>query len=463
MRQVRVLSKGGRITGGVFCLLFALHTWLWVVRDVAELGLGTAWDVWTGVVAPTAKALPDIPATGGEDLGLGLLQIAAAVAAFTGAWTAGGLMACATLLTFAYRLPSFWHMGLHTDSYRFYVMEGPDGFTTDSTVAAALGTVGLVLLLCLPLALVLLVCLRPWTGRAGQPPAAAPQPYFPAQPGGPRPQPYGQVPGAAPQPYDPNEPPLPSECPQRPVTVHALAAVLFLGVGILYSVGWTVYLLVTGGPGPWLNSFTGRFSTFALLDVTPAWGWLVFVLAGGIGAGLALGRTVSARGFTLGLALVELPPMALGLLGGLTTGRLLDLSGPAPVMSLLSLVQILLTLGGAVAMIVLSLRPGVPAHPGAAAAARAPFPFGPGAAPVPGQAAPYGAPQGGPQPGFGPVPPQGPPQGQPQGPPQGQPPQAPHPSQPPQQGQPPYMPPPPAGPPPASPPPGGQFGPPPSP
>ena len=159
MPQVRVLSKGARITGGVFCLLFALHTWIWAVRDIAELGIGKVWDLWTGALGPGAAGLSEMPATTSADLGLGLLQLAAVFAAFTGAWSAGGLMAVTVGLTFAYRLPVIWHAALHEEGSPFYAMQG---FYNDDALAAAGLTCTVAVLFCIVLGVVLLSGIRPW-------------------------------------------------------------------------------------------------------------------------------------------------------------------------------------------------------------------------------------------------------------------------------------------------------------
>jgi hypothetical protein len=409
MPQVRVLGKGARITGGIFCLLFALHTWIWVLRDFLELDPGPTWKVWTGAFALGAGAddLGHIPATTPDDVGLGLLQLAAVFAAFTGAWTAGGLTAVTAVLTLAWRLPVIWHAGLHSESSQQYALRG---FADDPSIVAALVGCVFAVILCAVLGIVLMAGIRPWTGRpgAGAPHGTAPPPYGQ--------QPYGAPTPGQPQPQPqhglPHEPVLPGESPQRPTGAHAAVAAAFLGVLALFCVGWNVQAVYTAGGGYWLRLLTGEGTVFTLLDVSSGWTWLTLILAGGTGAVLAVARTVSARGFSLGLAIALLPQAVTVLWSYIDAGTFFELGEVAPVSGAFSRLQLLITLAGAVTLIVLTLRPGVPARPGTAG-----MPGGPmAAAPMPGAAMPGampgGAMQGGPAP-FG-APPGQVPQAQPQ-------------------------------------------------
>ncbi|OEV05034.1 hypothetical protein AN219_36770, partial [Streptomyces nanshensis] len=394
MPQVRVLGKGARITGGIFCLLFALHTWIWVLRDILELEFATTWRVWTGGLGSAAGELTDIPATTATDVGLGLLQIAAVFAAFTGAWAAGGLIAVTTALTLSYRLPVIWHAGLHSESSPYYAL---GGFFNDPAVDAAWTSCVWTVIFCVPLAIVLMAGNRTWTG----------QPPQPAQPYGQPPQPYGQAYGQpvppqpqqvviSPQPHQPYEPPLPSESPQRPTGAHAVVTAVFLGLLMVFHVGWSLEAFSNGGGDYWLKLFTGEGTVVALLDASLGWEWLTLIIAGGVGVGLALARRVSARGFTLGLAILLLPEAFIALWGQLDAGTFFELGDAAPVAGAFGRLQVLITLAGAVTLIVLTLRPGIPAQPGPAPAPGAAVPFGaqPGQ-PVP---QPYFPPQPGPGP-----------------------------------------------------------------
>ncbi|OEV10118.1 hypothetical protein, partial [Streptomyces nanshensis] len=384
MPQVRVLGKGARITGGIFCLLYALHTWIWVLRDVLELGFESTWKVWTGALGPTAAGLTDIPATTADDLGLGLLQVAAAFAAFTGAWTAGGLMAVTTALTLAWRLPVIWHAGLHSESSPYYTLQG---FFNDPSLDAAWVSCLWTVLFCVPLAIVLMAGLRRWTGPS-VPPGQSGGTGLPGSP-------YAGSPYASPAPPAPAEPPLPplpGESPQRPVPAHAVVGAVFFGLVVLFDIGWSIQAAFSEGGGFWVRLVTGEGTVSTLLDVSPGWDWCVLIVLGTVAAGLAMARTVSARGFTLGLA-VALAPQAITVLWGwLASGVFFELGDAAPVSGAFSRIQLLITLAGTLTLIVLAMRPGVPVPPGAAPApgATAGAPAGWPPQQQPGQ--PYGQP-----------------------------------------------------------------------
>lgn len=459
----------------------ALHTWLWVVRDVSVLGAGTLWDVWTGAVLLGTESAVELPATTLSDVGLGVLQLAAVFAALTGAWTAGGLLASTTALTFAVRLPVIWHVVLHTESSPYFVDKT---FDVEGTGSAAALTSAFVVLLCLVLGVVLLAGLRPWTHTPATPPGTPGQvPPFGA------PQ-HGMQPGV-PQPFaapEPPEPPLPSESPQRPVGAHVAVALAFFGLLDLFAVGWAVYMFTELSVDSWLGLFIGRFGLNAALAAGPGWSWLTAVVLCTAGGVVTLMRGYSARGFSMGYALSVVPPTLLGLLGMLASG---SLTGDSPLhgVTFVTIGQNLLTLLAGAAVLALAMRPGIPADPAAAALSPGgpvplggpmppqggPGPYMPGApvhgGPVPGGQMPGGQMPGGPVPGAPmqpympggapmqqgmppqqPAPPAGaqgafgpPPQNQPYAPPQqGGPPQGAVPGQP--------VPPQPAGPPPGAPP-----------
>ncbi|HEV7628349.1 MAG TPA: hypothetical protein VGO89_17780, partial [Streptomyces sp.] len=361
MPQVRVLSKGGRITGGIFCLLLTLHTWIWVVRDVVELEIGSTWDLWTGALGQGAGSLTTMPATTSADLGLGLLQLAAVFAAFTGAWAAGGLMAATAVLTFAYRLPVIWHVVRHTESSPYYAMRG---FFDDPALDTAAITSGFALIFCAVVLVALLAGLRTWP--------FPPRPTAPGPPGWPgQPQPYG-APAMPPVPPQP-EPPLPSESPQRPTGAHVTLAALFFGVLVLFNIGWNFQAIYAADTQFWIHLFTGDGVVVSMLAVAPAWGWVTMAFTCTIATVLALTRGLSARGFGLGLAIAVLPSAFTTLVGYIDAGVLFEL-GKSPILSFLSRAQLVMTLVGAVTLVVLTLRPGVPAQPGAGPAPFAPSP-----------------------------------------------------------------------------------------
>lgn len=393
---IRVLSKGARITVGVLCVLFAAHTLIWLVRDVAELDPGTVWSLWTGSGDPEATSkLPVVPATGAGDLGLLVLQLAAVFAAFTRAWSAGGLLGVTTAVTLAYRAAAVW--------------QGPQNDFTDTASGRwALLSSALVVLVGVAAALVLVAGSAPWPRRRL---AGAGMPGVPGAPGGAfagavPPLPHEQ-PGPPPFAAEQEEPPLPSESPQHPTPGGAVWAALFLGVLAAFDIGWNLYTLVQSGPEVWASTLIGHHAVFTLLGVASGYNWLVSAALCTVGAALAGTRRVSARGFSLGIALLLLPGSLTGLYGALHAGSLFDIGGPSPGLSFFSSLQMVVILLGGGAVVAVSMRAGVPATPsamppGGPAFAGPPPPYPYGAPPQPGQP-PYGVPPSPP-----PVPPQPP-------------------------------------------------------
>lgn len=112
MPQIRVLSKGARITAGALCLLFLLHTLYWLGHDLVSTGPGPLWDLWTGGTSvsggrgPGSGGVTDdgYPVSTPYEVGLALVQGAAVVTAFAGRRVAGGLLAVATVLTLSLRV-----------------------------------------------------------------------------------------------------------------------------------------------------------------------------------------------------------------------------------------------------------------------------------------------------------------------------------------------------------------------
>jgi hypothetical protein len=386
MPRTRVLSKGARIAGGVICLFFAVHTWYWVVRDVVVVGSGDIVKLWLGTLGPEQGGLTEFPVATAGDLGLGMLQLVAAFAAFSGAWTAGGLLGSAAALTFADRLPVIWAAALSSESSRFYTARGLSD--NPELMGAVIGCV-LSVILAVALAIVLMAGLGPW------PPASA-------VPGGTA---GGWPPGApAMPPQSPHAgPPPPGGAPERPTGAHVAVAALFLGLLTLIYIGWNIYTLSESGGYFWFRLFTGEGMVGPLLTPPAAWSWLTTAGVCAVGAILALGRQLSARGYTLGLAVGLFAPAALTLWGYIDAGRFFESGGPLAVLSYLSRAQVVITVVGAVALLALALRPGVRAEP------RPPQPFPPSYGPQPPQpqAQPYFPQQPGPAGPY--APPAGPP------------------------------------------------------
>ncbi|MER7397266.1 hypothetical protein ABT381_17350 [Streptomyces sp. NPDC000151] len=402
MPNSTVLSKGARITAGVFCTLFLLNSATWMAIDVGEHGFGALWDSWSGVGG--RGMVTDL-----FTVALALVQIAAVWAAFTGARAAGGLLAVATTLTFTTGLQNFVSTGQHTSDNRWFLGEVD---SSSSIFEGVFVTSGLIILLAFACGLVLLAGMRSWPTRR------------------------------------------PSDPPMRPAKAAAVAGAVVLGVVALCQAFSNVYTLTQYRPALLEVIYLGHGNLPALMSVASGWESVVCLLLAAIGAVLCLARAVSARGFALGLALVLLPLSLMTLAALIRYGVFFTAQqGPAfPVY--LAHSQLLIQLVGSIAVLVLMGRRGTPV----AAEWYPPAQLGvvpmPGTQPygMPGAPA-YGAPGhpvAGPQPGYQPQPGYAPPVQ-----PQPQPGYAP-PAMPPQ------APPMPYGAPPVPPtPPGGGFGPPP--
>ncbi|WP_052866958.1 hypothetical protein [Streptomyces niger] len=433
MPHSTVLSKGARITAGVFCTLFLLNSATWMAIDVGEHGLDGLWNAWTGV-----GSRGTIMATDLYTFMLAIVQTAAVWAAFTGARAAGGLLATATTLTFTSSLQVFVSTGQHTGDNRWFLGEVD---TSSGLFEGVFVTSAFVLLFALACGVVLLSGMRRWPTRT------------------------------------------PSDPPMRPAKAAAVTGAVVLGVSALCSATWNVYALTQYRPVMLEVLYLGHGSLPALMSVSSGWNSVVLLVLAALGAVLCLTRAVSARGLALGMACVLLPLTLLTAIALLRYGIFFTVQqGPAfPV--LLSHTQIVLEFAGSVALLVVMGRRGLPvadewyppAQPGMPGAA--PFgmpggqPYGAPGHPQPGhpqpgyaqpahpQPQPGYAPPAQPQPGYGPPAAPAPGFGPPAMPPQAPPVQAPQaPPAPPQAPQAPYGAPPAPPVPPA--PPGGGFGPP---
>ncbi|MFH8349999.1 hypothetical protein [Streptomyces sp. NPDC018045] len=364
-----MLGQGARITAGTLCLLFLLHTLYWLGHDLVTIGPGGVWDLWTGGAHPGSGRPAGSSGSGGApaaypvstpyEVGLALLQGAAAGTAFAGRRPAGGLLAVATAMTFSLRVQAIVSTGNHTSTNPWFL--GAGGLDDDTLMAVFLSA-GLLVPLTLVAAVVLPAGIRAW----------------------PRP---GKAPGL---------PPVRPAGPAGPVTAIVLGALTLL------CMVWICYALVQSlgnGAGASLDVlFTGRGLLMAMLGMAPGWAWLTFLPLCAAGALLAATRRVSARGFALGLALALLPVAFLSLCGSIRTGTFFELGDVAPGGALLGRAQVVVELVGSVLVLVLMGRrgepvwPGVPGGPGSGMAGAGMPGFGmPGFA-VPGAPGAVGAP-----------------------------------------------------------------------
>ncbi|WP_399090805.1 hypothetical protein ACGH2B_18850 [Streptomyces sp. BBFR2] len=355
------LTKGARITGGMFCLVFFLYTGFWLCYDLSELGFSAVWDYWTGARPPGLNTVSD-----STQFCLALVQLSGVIAAFAGRRSAGGLMAVATTFTFATAVQTMISVGFHTDSDRWFLRaragEGPFD-------AVFLGSLPLALLAFLG-GLVLLAGMRSW----------------------PR--------------------PTPSLPPVRPAKAAGAIGGLVLGAVALCSVIWQIMMLVQGGGAAdaALMFYLGKGILTSLTSLAPGWYALVLLVLAGIAGLGCLIRGNAARGLALGLATMMLPNAVLSVIGLSGAGQLFKISDAAPGQSVLGIVQLALELLGSLALFALMAK-GEPVAPGWQPPAPAPRFGGPGFVPPGPQGPPQGGwqqpvpPPGGPVPG-GPVPPQ---------------------------------------------------------
>ncbi|MFI8995297.1 hypothetical protein [Streptomyces sp. NPDC053542] len=354
MPHITVLSKGARITAGVFCTLFLLNSATWLAMDMAEHGFGALWDSWTGLGPHVGGAITDPYA-----VGLLAVQLGAVWAAFTGARAAGGLLAVATTLTFTSAVQVFVSTGQHTSDNRWFIGEVD---TSTDTFLTVFITSGLLILLGLVSCIVVVSGLRMWPTRR------------------------------------------PSDPPMRPLPAAAVAGAVVFGLLALCAVVWNVSVLLQDGIGSLDVIYLGHGILPALTSVGPGWYYVTLLLLSVVAALLCGIRGVSARGFTTGLALVLLPISLLNMIGALGGGSFFELGQVPAFQGILSRVLMVVELLGSIAVLALMGRPGTPVAEEWSPPAQPGMPGMPGPAPygTPGTQ-PYAAP-GHPQPGYAPQP-----------------------------------------------------------
>ncbi|MFE6688084.1 hypothetical protein ACFVFQ_16600 [Streptomyces sp. NPDC057743] len=351
MARGMALAKGARITGGILCLLFFLWTACWFVVDIGEFGIVGVWDGWTSAHGPGPNEV-----TSPVQLGFCLLQLTAAVAAFAGRRSAGGLLAVATTATFATALQALVSVGSHTDDDRWFRSAKAGTATFDGVFLSSLA----LFLLTLVAGVVLLAGMRSW----------------------PRPAPSGP--------------------PARPAAAAGVLGGLILGLMALGYVGWQVYMLVQGGGVSFQMLYLGKGVLSTLLSLAPGWYAVVFFLLTAIVGINCLVRGCAARGLSFGLAIALLPNAVLTVIEGIGTGTLFKISDVLPGMNIIGDAQLALDLFGSLVLVALMAR-GEPVAPTWQQPAPAPAFAAPGF--VPGPVGP--PPVGWQQPGPPPMPPVG--------------------------------------------------------
>ncbi|MFE0189107.1 hypothetical protein [Streptomyces sp. NPDC059008] len=360
MHQSMALAKGARITGGAFCLLFFLYTAYWLAVDVGEFGLVGLWDSWTFQSRGGTNQV-----TGPFHLGLAVVQLAAALAAFAGQRVAGGLLAVATTFTWATALQAAVSVGSHTSDDKWFLHAETNTSTFDSVFISSV----LLFLVTFVAGIVLLAGMRSWPRTS------------------------------------------PSDPPMRPAPTAGVVAGLLLGAMVLCNVAWHLYMLVEGGTGSFEMLYLGRGVLSSLLAMSPGWSSLVFLVLTALAGLNSLMRGSAARGLAMGLSMVTLPSALLTVIGLAGNGALFELSDSMPGLSIIGDIQLLLDLLGSVALLALMGR-GEPVAPAWYPPAQAPQFAVPGFVPPPGPQMPPPGPPVPPappawQPPGNPPPPQG--------------------------------------------------------
>ncbi|QHC21002.1 hypothetical protein [Streptomyces sp. GS7] len=352
MPRSTALAKGARITGGLLCLLFFLFSAYWLAVDIGQFGVVGVWDSWTGPGAPGTNEVSNP-----VQLGVLLLQLTAALAAFAGRRAAGGLLAVATTLTFATALQALVSVGSHTSDDRWFVHADTGASTFKGVFLSSLALFPLSVVA----GIVLLAGMRSWPRRT------------------------------------------PSEPPARPAGPAGVIGGLLLGAMALGYVVWQVYMLVQGGGRTsFAVLYLGRGILSSLLSLAPGWYAVVFFLLTAIAGLNGLIRGTAARGLSFGLAIALLPNAVLTVIAFANQGTLFTLDATLPGLSIIADAQLLLDLLGSLALCALMAR-GEPVAPGW----QPPAPMGfaaPGYVPQGPAAVP---PAGWQQPGPPPMPPSG--------------------------------------------------------
>ncbi|MFJ9413994.1 hypothetical protein ACIRPT_07475 [Streptomyces sp. NPDC101227] len=311
MQRSMALAKGARITGGIFCLLFFLWTATWLVVDLGQFGIDGLWDAWTAQHAPGRDQV-----TNPLQLGLAVLQLTAAFAAFAGQRSAGGLLAVATTLTFATAVQVLISVGQHTSDDRWFVNADNNSSTFEGVFIS-----GLWLLLFAVIAGFVLLCgMREWPRQR------------------------------------------PSDPPKRPLKAAGTVGGLLLGAMALCYVIWHIYVVVQFEGDFFTPLYLGRGTLTSLTALAGGWASIVFLLLTAVAALNSLMRGSAARGLGIGLGIVLFPGALLSVIAMASHDRLFKFSDEMPGMDVLNHVQLLLDLLGSLALLAMMGRGEPVAH-----------------------------------------------------------------------------------------------------
>lgn len=329
MNRPDLSMKHVRIVLGSLSLALFAQTAFWLLYDVVGQGVPEVWSVWT------AGPVSGLSATASLDLGLSVLQLAAACATLLRVRGAGGLLVTTCAATLAFRAPVVWYWLLDSPSDPWFGgLDGP-----------SLSAVGATCVLALLIALVQAGLLL-WVYRLEHEAAAREE----ALSGG-----------------------------VRPVKVTATASSVLLAVLNCFYICRNALTAIDVGPDALADLLVGKGAGHAVLGVSSPYQWACLIVLCGVGMVLAGRRRPSATGFSLGLA-VFMTPTAFTKLWGFVDTDTLFASSLATVQSVVELVGSAAVVALIVADIRNDLRPALPdlddsqppASSGTSAAAQAP-------------------------------------------------------------------------------------------
>ncbi|MET8016358.1 hypothetical protein [Streptomyces decoyicus] len=332
-----VLTHGARGIGALVCLLLALLTAAWIIRDltVAQHGADVWW-TWLGEARRPREFTAW--ATSALDPLLVLGALTAAVATLRGAVTssvaAGALLSLAAA-TALLRLPLVWVLGAGW-------LQGLDSGLTERVRLTALAQLALVVAL-----VVVVVAGRKSGGRAGRRAGHAvrglPKGASSA---------YGVV-HAAPYGADPERPGRPSKGP-------AVTAAVLLGAAGLAVAGWEVHWQVQLGGAVYRKGLLGDASVFrALLQPPVHWQAVALALLAVGAAAAVLRRAAWARPAAMTAAALLLVHGAVALVFAVRTGEFGRLAA-LPVQARLEVGTAAFVAAAGLAALVAAARPGTP-------------------------------------------------------------------------------------------------------
>ncbi|WP_329173515.1 hypothetical protein OG754_14540 [Streptomyces decoyicus] len=333
-----VLTHGARGIGALLCLLLALLTAVWIIRDLTIAQHGAdVWRTWLGEARRPREFTAW--ATSALDPLLVLGALTAAVATLRGAVpssVAAGALLWLAAATALLRLPLVWVLGAGW-------LQGLDGGLTERARLTALAQLTLVTAL-----VVVVVAGRKSGGRAGRRAGHAvrglPEGASAA---------YGVVHAV---PYGLPDP----ERPGRPHRGPAVTAAVLLGTAGLAVAGWEIHWQAQLGGAVYRKGLLGDASVFrALLQPPVHWQAAALALLAVGAAAAVLRRAAWARPAAMTAAALLLVHGAVALVFAVRTGEFGRFAA-LPVQARLEVATAAFVAAAGLAALVAAARPGTP-------------------------------------------------------------------------------------------------------